>query len=325
MASDFPLPAREEAISRALRFGSPGERAAVCLVLGQTNDHQNAHILKPLLQDPAESVRLAAARALSALGSTEEEAEVFRRALLTEQDPKAARLLGCLGDKKSMSALIDALLAKEEGLAVAAALSLGELGLSEAIRPLGKAAAGERIHLAVAAVEALGELGDPAAVPLLVPCLSEGDRQITVIKALGRLGGPGVLPILLDLLILAKREGGDFPLLKAVISALGMLGDSAAVPALLAALQGRDGRLHAVAAEALGQLGDPAATPALLAALSSQDTEIRTRAARALASIGDESSLPEILRLLAQPELASQVVAAYVLGSLAYVDLPFSG
>lgn len=317
-----PDPRDLDWISRALRLGGPSERAELARAIATARYPNARALLTPLLRDPAESVCLAAARGLAQMGAGMVEIQSMARAFPQNPDPKTARLLGYLGGPGVVEALLAVLRSGEEGIAAAAALALGDLGDPGASGPLAEVAQSPQTLLAVAAIEALEQLGDPRALPHLVPLLWEEDRRLAVVKALGRIGGPGVLPILLDLLVYARAEEEDWRLLCGVTEALGVLGDSAAVPVVLSLLQGKEPRLFAPALEALGHIGDPAATPALLRALSEGERALREAAARALSVLGDPGALPTLLRLADDPDLERQAAASFVLGSYARLDLP---
>src|SRR5205814_10155476 len=98
-----------------------------------------------------------------------------------------------------------------------------KLGLGDADRSLRRRAA-----------LAAGRIGDPAAVPALVPLLSDPEVEV--------------------------RQMAAF--------ALGLLGDALAVDPLLAALKDAEPVVRARAAEALGQIGDARAAPALVAVVT---------------------------------------------------------
>jgi HEAT repeat protein len=90
---------------------------------------------------------------------------------------------------------------------------------------------------------------------------------------------------------------------------LGTLGDPAALPALLVALEDEADRtalggypLRRNAAKALGAIGDPAAVPGLVNALECTDYYVREEAAYALAQIGDGAAIPGIVALFRDPE-----------------------
>jgi HEAT repeat protein len=78
--------------------------------------------------------------------------------------------------------------------------------------------------------------------------------------------------------------------------ALGMLGDPAAVPALLDALKDEVDAVRGHAASALGRIGDRRATDALIAMLGDSDVWLRWAAAEGLGYLGDPAAAIPILQ-----------------------------
>ena len=72
-------------------------------------------------------------------------------------------------------------------------------------------------------------------------------------------------------------------------TALGSLGDTESVPALIASMIGdRDAVVRAACADALAALADPAAAPALRAATKDEDSNVQKRAQSALAKLSGD-------------------------------------
>jgi HEAT repeat protein len=305
-----------------LQLGGPSERTVVAQILSNPIYPNAAVILRSLLMDATETVRLAAARSLAAIGPTDEDIDFFCNALTQEHDPRAARILGLLGGDRAVSALVDVLHVAEEETAMAAAIALGELRDNSALYPLIALARSERTLLSVVSLQSLAMLGEPGAVSQIVPLVVNKDRRIAVAKAIGQLGGQGVLPILLDLLTMAKEQQEDWRSLKELTLALGYNRDKGATPALLSLLQGKDERLKGAAAEALGMLRDPRATPVLLATLQTNNAEARLKASKALGAVCDPASVPGLFPILEQPQLEYRAAAAYPLGVMAWADMP---
>jgi HEAT repeat protein len=129
---------------------------------------------------------------------------------------------------------------------------------------------------------------------------ADGQQRMEAIHALGELGDPrGVKPLIR---ILERDMGERTGLWAAAIPALGMLGDPAASKALIAALNKRDddwlGR--EMAAAALGRIGDTSAVPALIHAAWMADT--RESAIAALAHIASPASVPSLIEALDEGE-----------------------
>jgi len=90
-------------------------------------------------------------------------------------------------------------------------------------------------------------------------------------------------------------------------SALGQLGEAAAVEPLIVALRDENSYVRSSAASALGQLGEAAAVEPLISALSDADRSVCSSAARALGSLGATQALPILVGLV--PEGDSLYVA----------------
>lgn len=173
----------------------------------------------------------------------------------------------------------------------------------------------------VAAWEAQAKAGDRDAIVALDRALEDERVRWSAREALGRVG-PAVVPVLIASLEQPTREAG-----RARVELLGKLGESAAAPALIAALASDDLRWSASEAlvklgssivpllvpvledpergwlvvRILSQLGELAALPALLAALREGDRLLHEEAARALETWANAQStvhLREALPLL---------------------------
>ncbi|MBE0415655.1 MAG: HEAT repeat domain-containing protein [Dehalococcoidia bacterium] len=83
-------------------------------------------------------------------------------------------------------------------------------------------------------------------------------------------------------------ESGNPNVRSAAADALGMIGDEAAVPALIDALKDEFSVVRTDAAFALGRLG-AAAVPALIEALKEEEERMRAEAAFALGEIGRDA------------------------------------
>lgn len=73
---------------------------------------------------------------------------------------------------------------------------------------------------------------------------------------------------------------------------------SAAVPALLQALQSGDDSVRRQAAEALASIGDPQAADALAAATHDADGDVRGHASAGLARVGDPRAVEALVRTI---------------------------
>ena len=179
------------------------------------------------------------------------------------------------------------------------AYQLGALGDADAVPTLLTLLRDKHFLVRRTAVRALGQVRHPAAVtPLLDAVTRDPALARDVVAALQRIG-PGAAPELrkdLDLLVGDQRSGRRGAL---VATVLGLHGDIAAVPALVAAVDhGRHPALRAAAAQALGEIGVPSAVPSLVKALAAHDTAVRLEAATALGKVSDASAVTALATAL---------------------------
>ncbi|WP_249522928.1 HEAT repeat domain-containing protein [Modestobacter marinus] len=134
---------------------------------------------------------------------------------------------------------------------------------------------------------ALLDLGTPV-LPALRTALTDGSPAARALAAevLGVHGDPAAAPGLLALL----HDRWQPPeVRRAAATALGRIGSPQATAELTQLLAtGPVPALQRVAAEALGRIGDPAAVPTLVSGLHATDPGVRAACADALAAIGDE-------------------------------------
>ncbi len=185
----------------------------------------------------------------------------------------AAMGLGNARDQASVTALADMLRSSPAADRRAAALSIGFLGGPAAVEPLARALEQDPdVTVRSLAAVGLGLAGDAAAG---APLREELSRSL---EASGR----------------EARE-----MRTAVITALGLLRERSAVPILQRVLRGevRDDRARAHAATALGRIGDPAAVPPLVATLRDEpDAAVRRSVALALGAFTDETASAGLLK-----------------------------
>jgi HEAT repeat protein len=219
----------------------------------------------------------------------------------------AVKALTAIGAKKSHRAVEDlAPLLKDssQNVRIATSLLLGQMGLEAkaAIPDLTTALDDPSVTVRLNAIAALSLMGNTAkaAVPQLLRALYDPHPEMRekAAIALGRMGQDakpavnGLAQVLND---------SDPKLRVAAATALGQIGVAAkvAVPELIRLLQNPDAKLRSVAARALGEIGEAAsaAIPQLTKALNDGDKDVRLNAARALGYIGVEarSALPQLV------------------------------
>jgi len=136
-------------------------------------------------------------------------------------------------------------------------------------------------------------------------------RRTEAYDFLVRMGG-GVVPALVEDFDLI---GGTARL--SVIRALGEIGDTRAVPLLLALMQTDNPAeylyVSSFAARSLGQIGDSKAVAGLVTTLSHDRPGPRRMAATVLGNIRDETAIPALVIALKDPDARTQTVAAKAL------------
>ena len=170
-------------------------------------------------------------------------------------------------------------------------------------------------------VARLAETGDPRAVPELIRLLERDMRERTgiamaIIPALGYLADARATPILLRSL---KYRRDDWLGREASAAALGEIGATEAVPALISAAWMADTRPYAI--QALAKIADPRAVEVLISALDREEEgEVRQQALEGLVRIGAES-VPALIVKLADwseeyPAIEERALAARALGEI---------
>jgi HEAT repeat protein len=101
-------------------------------------------------------------------------------------------------------------------------------------------------------------------------------------------------------LMLAELAADDAGVRRRAATALGLLRDEAAVPALIAALSDASPRVAEEAAEALGSIRDTRSLSPLVRALGHPNASARVGAVKALAALRDKSSVGALISVLAR-------------------------
>jgi len=195
----------------------------------------------------------------------------------------AADVLGDMGSRAAVPALLAGLDDGERDVRSAAARSLGRLGATEAVEPLVGALSSHLIPRGVVgqSVLALGA----QAVPRLVALLAHPEPEVraTAAELVGLLGGAGEEEHLLGRLADTSAAVRG----RAAI-ALGRLGAAEAYHGLDGTLSDRAPQVRAAAAEALGLIGDARAFPVLLDIARNDTFEPARAAAHALSRLAPD-------------------------------------
>ncbi|HEX4416485.1 MAG TPA: HEAT repeat domain-containing protein [Kofleriaceae bacterium] len=294
---------------------------------------------------------------------------------------KALGQIGKRGNPAVVTALIPRLEDDKADVRIATIAQLEDLGDRRAVIPLVARFGDSAVEARRSAVRAVGKLGDPSAVPALIRLMSDpnDDVKTAAVGSLGLLGAVDALDALTEQLAVGNetyrqkvayalgqiaavprsgKAGEDAmrtlvgnleaPITRnAAKEALHVAG-KAAVPALVAHLQGRihgdpataialltdaaDPRATAaltaelergrvaipLVLRALGATGDPQALVPVLGTLASKDPAIRLSAMEALRPLlGSDARAGDVLAdHLADPDLEIRVLAAEYLGTL---------
>ena len=254
----------------------------------------------PLLQD--EMLREPAAEALGELG--DQEAVIPLAQLLNQPQPPAlAVALALVGLYDRYEELY------REGAHIGdlARGAITGTGISHLVDAIKSVQPEELRPLA----RVLGWLAGPEVEQALVRLLGNPAARQAVADALVRQGEP-----VADLLI-SQLQAEDPEIRKAALIALGRIGGSRAVPALIRALE-FDPDLVLVAAGALAKIGDRRAFEPLLELLSHPQTAVRQAAIGALNSIGHPDMERRMARMLTDPDHLVRISALTIAGYFGY-------
>ncbi len=312
------------------------------MVLPKWDDQEGlrAATVEPLitaLHDEDHAVREQAVEALGAVGDPHAVDALIP--LLHDSSREVRRqtadTLAVLGDIRSVGPLLRALSDKDGAVRLQAAEALERLDwepqddLQRALRAVALSNWEEAIALGSIAVgplvfafrnsgwvvrhpviEGLGAIGDVGAVDVLVEALRDPDLAVRrrVVKALVRIGKGAVDALVVTL------ESHDWELRRQAAEVLGAIGDSRAVPSLVAALGDPNIGVRWHAIEALGKIGTGAVEP-LVSVLGSSDNGVRWWAAAALEKIGVRAVGP-LIRALGESSWELRQQATEVLGAI---------
>lgn len=154
-------------------------RSAACWILGQLRDPRALPTLLRLVKAKESVISWEAAKALIILKSkvgTHDLTRILRRGKATHNRAAAAYVLGLLGSKEAIQALIDALeSADSPEVRSHVAEALGNIGHYIATNPLISSLSDKSSRVRFSAAFALGEIGNQRAIPALRR-LSSTDR-----------------------------------------------------------------------------------------------------------------------------------------------------
>lgn len=164
--------------------------------------------------------------------------------------------------------------------------------------------------LDLAALEGQARGGDSAAIEKMVAILADpalAERVYPVILDLGEAAVPSLLE-------LARSEAAQPR--EYAVAALGTLKAQRAVPLIRAILADRQLERRYVAAWALGEIGGTQSITALINALDDDNFEVRRRATRALIKLHTPAVMPMLRKLPSAPPRATEAII-HALGDIA--------
>lgn len=340
-------------------LGDPDDkvRVAAARALGQGGSQKAVRAMTDWLSDPDPKLKVEAARALGEIGGADAASALTRslgdpEAAVRTQTVKALGNIGRKGNPNVVIALIPRLEDDKSEVRLATILQLEELEDRRAVIPLVARFSDGTPAVRRAAVQAVGKLDDRSAVPALIRLMNDPteDVRTAAVGALGNLGAGDAIDALIE-----QLSSGSQAFRQKVAYALGQIAGTAnagkagedamrtlvanlktndqrqgakealrvagkaAVPALVAHLQGRIDGDPTTAVELLGDAADPRATATLAAELE-RGRVAMPKILRALGATGDPQALVPVLRALSSKDSAIRLAAMESLRPLIGAD-----
>jgi HEAT repeat protein len=321
---DVGGPEATSALTRSLGDSDSTVRMHAVKALGAIGRRGNAAVvisLIPRLEDDKADVRIATIAQLEELGDRRAVIPLVARFGDTAPEARrsAVRAVGRLGDPSAVPALIRLMNDPNEDVRTAAVGSLGLLGAVDAIDALteqlttGNETYRQKVAYAlgqIAAVPRSGKAGEDA-MRTLVQNLEATTTRNAAREAL-HVAGKAAVPALIA--HLQGRIHGDPG---SAVALLADAGDPRATATLAAELE-RGRVAMPLVLKALGATGDPQALVPVLGALASKDAAIRLAAMEALRPLlGSDARAGDVLiEHLTDDDLEIRVLAAEYLGAL---------
>lgn len=253
----------EEAFKKATeRLKSPqaAERAAAANEMGRRGYRfrkEIGELLRPLLRaDPEPAVRAAAGRALGRLGSREAVPDLIAALGDTSADVRvvAAAALWRLPDPAATAPLLERVKDPDRAVREWSALALGVIGDKRAVPELVRLLSDPERAVRLAAVRSLGRVGDAEGIDPVVSYVRNGKRdqeeKEEAVAAVASMKGDGRVPALLSLLEAAENDPAQQI---RILTALGQVGGTQAMPALRKHATGGPAEVRAAANKAIAE------------------------------------------------------------------------
>ncbi len=302
-------------------------RSVAVAVLGEIGGPDATAALTRSLSDPDATVRKDTVKALGAIGQRGNSTVVIALIPRLEDDKAEVRLativqLEELGDRRAVIPLVARF--GDTGVAVRAAAvrAIGKLGDRSAVPALIRLMNDPDEGVRMAAVGSLGSLGAVDAVDALTEQLNSGGDayRAKVAYALGQIAGAaGTNPATDDAMRTLVVNLSQAPAARNAAKEALRVAGKAAVPALVAHLQGRIAGDPTTAVELLADAGDPRATATLAAELE-RGRVAMPKVLGALGATGDPNALVPVLRALASKDAAIRLAAMNALRPLIGTD-----
>jgi HEAT repeat protein len=224
----------------------------------------------------------------------------------TEGKRRAAcvRALAYVGDTAVGTELLALMNDRSEDVRIAAIDALSRLKPDGAVEALAQAAGSEQVNIKITAVVSLGRTRSPGALEPLLSCLDHFHPKVksAAARSLGQVGDSRATE---PLTVMLADPVHRTPVRLAVVEALGLLGDTSAVPMLLLALGDGAQKVRVEAIQSLGRLKDPRSIPAL--SLLLREENLALPIARALMIMGHAEAIPALIRAIRTPALSREV------------------
>ncbi|MBI3881524.1 MAG: HEAT repeat domain-containing protein [Verrucomicrobia bacterium] len=249
---------------------------------------------------------------------------------------EALKKLSSQEDPDNLEIILSLFIDEDTEIRKIAALEAGKFRNEQATRPLLKLLSDREPAVREAAISSLRRIADPLVVDALEPMLKDPDsavryRAASAMESLNwtpkspelsayhavALGKPeraayhGSAAV--EALVFALQSSVGYKR-QEIIDVLSKIEDPRVVKPLIAVLRDNDSNVRANAVEALGRVGDARATEPLIASLKDKDNRVRAAAIEALARIGDAKSVPPLAKLLKDSAWEVRIAAVQSLG-----------
>lgn len=353
----YDISLTEKHLMQALADPDEKVRIAAAKALGSGGSQAAVPTMIEWLTDVDPKIQQVAAAALGDIGGPEAAAALTRSLsapddVVRQQVVKALGAIGRRGNPNVVIALIPRLEDGKADVRITTINQLEELGDRRAVIPLVARFGDTALEARKAAVRAIGKLGDRAAVPALIRLLGDPHEDVksAAVVALGTLGAVDAVDALTERLTdsneafrtkvayalgqIAGTPGAGKAgeeAMKALVANLAQpqlrqaarealrVAGKAAVPALVAHLQGKLPGEPGTAVELLRDSADPRATAVLTAELERGRVPV-PNVLRALGATGDPAALVPVLRALSSKDPAIRLEAMTSLRPLITAD-----